>query len=236
MVFGLDPAWGMLLVPLIAFTAGFGWAGFGIVIARSLKSIDNFSYVTIDGYHAAVPGGRHLLPDRPACPSGPRWPPTSTRSTTVCSSCATRAFGIELRAVALPLPGDPVLRVGHLAAGDQPDDEEAGDVELTPAAPPRPPPARRCRRRAMPSAITSVSSRPMRSPCPAAAAHSSTAQVATPAPWASRGARTPAASSAASIAWAVASAAAGSSAVGLDQHAQQVVGHAALTSRSRRPR
>jgi lipooligosaccharide transport system permease protein len=46
MVFGLDPSWGMLAVPLIAFTAGFGWASFGIVIAAVLKSIDNFSYVT----------------------------------------------------------------------------------------------------------------------------------------------------------------------------------------------
>jgi lipooligosaccharide transport system permease protein len=46
MVFGLDPSWGMLLVPLIAFVAGFGWACFGILIAAVLKSIDNFSYVT----------------------------------------------------------------------------------------------------------------------------------------------------------------------------------------------
>jgi lipooligosaccharide transport system permease protein len=45
-VFGLDPSWGMLLVPLIAFTAGLGWACFGILIAAVLKSIDNFSYVT----------------------------------------------------------------------------------------------------------------------------------------------------------------------------------------------
>jgi lipooligosaccharide transport system permease protein len=46
MVFGLDPSWGMLLVPPIAFVAGFGWACFGILIAAVLKSIDNFSYVT----------------------------------------------------------------------------------------------------------------------------------------------------------------------------------------------
>ena len=46
MVFGLDPSWGMLTVPLIAFLAGFGWASFGIFIAASMKSIDNFSYVT----------------------------------------------------------------------------------------------------------------------------------------------------------------------------------------------
>ena len=44
--FGLDPSWGMLTVPAIAFLAGFGWASFGIFIAASMKSIDNFSYVT----------------------------------------------------------------------------------------------------------------------------------------------------------------------------------------------
>ncbi len=46
MVFGLDPAWGMLTVPFIAFLTGFGWAAFGILIASLMKSIDNFSYVT----------------------------------------------------------------------------------------------------------------------------------------------------------------------------------------------
>ena len=43
--FGLDPSAGMLLVPAIAFTAGFGWACFGILIAARMKSIDNFNYV-----------------------------------------------------------------------------------------------------------------------------------------------------------------------------------------------
>ena len=46
MVFGLDPSWGMLVVPFLCFTAGFGWACFGISIAAFMKSIDNFSYVT----------------------------------------------------------------------------------------------------------------------------------------------------------------------------------------------
>jgi lipooligosaccharide transport system permease protein len=43
--FGLDPAPGMLLVPLIGFVAGFGWACFGIAVAARMQSIDNFSYV-----------------------------------------------------------------------------------------------------------------------------------------------------------------------------------------------
>ena len=45
LVFGLDPAWGMLTVPGIAFVAGFGWACFGISIAGFASSIENFSYV-----------------------------------------------------------------------------------------------------------------------------------------------------------------------------------------------
>lgn len=46
MVFGLDPSWGMLTVPFVAFIAGFGWASFGTFIAAVVKSIDNFSYIT----------------------------------------------------------------------------------------------------------------------------------------------------------------------------------------------
>ena len=46
MFFGLDPSWGMLLVPFIAFISGYGWACFGIFIAAVMKSIDNFSYIT----------------------------------------------------------------------------------------------------------------------------------------------------------------------------------------------
>ncbi len=45
MAFGLDPAWGMLTVPLIAFLAGFGWACFGISLAGYASSIENFNYV-----------------------------------------------------------------------------------------------------------------------------------------------------------------------------------------------
>jgi lipooligosaccharide transport system permease protein len=45
MAFGLDPAWGMFLVPLIAWTSGFGWACFGIMVAGFAKSFENFNYV-----------------------------------------------------------------------------------------------------------------------------------------------------------------------------------------------
>jgi lipooligosaccharide transport system permease protein len=45
LVFGLDPAWGMLTVPGIAFVAGFGWACFGISVAGFASSFENFNYV-----------------------------------------------------------------------------------------------------------------------------------------------------------------------------------------------
>jgi lipooligosaccharide transport system permease protein len=44
MFFGLDPSWGMLLVPFIAALAGYGWACCGIFIAAKAKSIESFSY------------------------------------------------------------------------------------------------------------------------------------------------------------------------------------------------
>jgi lipooligosaccharide transport system permease protein len=43
--FGLEPSWGMLAVPGIAFVSGYGWACFGIAIAGFATSIENFSYV-----------------------------------------------------------------------------------------------------------------------------------------------------------------------------------------------
>jgi lipooligosaccharide transport system permease protein len=44
--FGLDPAWGMLLVPAFCFVTALGWAAFGIAIAASVAKIDQFNYVT----------------------------------------------------------------------------------------------------------------------------------------------------------------------------------------------
>jgi lipooligosaccharide transport system permease protein len=46
MLFGLDPAWGMLLVPIFAFVTAFGFAGFGVATAATVAKIDQFSYVT----------------------------------------------------------------------------------------------------------------------------------------------------------------------------------------------
>ena len=44
--FGLEPNVGMLLVPLIGFVTGFGFAGFGVTVAAVAKTIDNFNYIT----------------------------------------------------------------------------------------------------------------------------------------------------------------------------------------------
>ncbi len=45
MLFGLDPTWGMLLVPFIAYLTGFGFGLAGIFIAGLVQSIDNTSYI-----------------------------------------------------------------------------------------------------------------------------------------------------------------------------------------------
>jgi lipooligosaccharide transport system permease protein len=45
-VAGLDPQWGMLLVPIFCFLTALGFAGFGIAVAASVAKIDQFNYVT----------------------------------------------------------------------------------------------------------------------------------------------------------------------------------------------
>jgi lipooligosaccharide transport system permease protein len=46
MAFGLDPAPGMLLVPLFCFVTAAGFASFGVATAASVAKIDQFNYVT----------------------------------------------------------------------------------------------------------------------------------------------------------------------------------------------
>ena len=43
--FGLDPSFGMLLVPFIGVLTGFGFAAFGIWVSGIVPSIDSFGYV-----------------------------------------------------------------------------------------------------------------------------------------------------------------------------------------------
>jgi len=46
MLFGLNPAPGMLLVPFFCFFTALGFAAFGIAVAASVSKIDQFNYVT----------------------------------------------------------------------------------------------------------------------------------------------------------------------------------------------
>ena len=46
MAFGLDPAFGMLLVPIFCFATAIAFAGFGIATAATVAKIDQFNYVT----------------------------------------------------------------------------------------------------------------------------------------------------------------------------------------------
>jgi lipooligosaccharide transport system permease protein len=45
MLFGLDPAPGMLAVPLIGAVTGIGFAGMGVFAAAAVSKIDHFSYI-----------------------------------------------------------------------------------------------------------------------------------------------------------------------------------------------
>ncbi len=46
MAFGLDPAPGMVLVPIFCFVTALGFAGFGVAMAATVAKIDQFNYVT----------------------------------------------------------------------------------------------------------------------------------------------------------------------------------------------
>ena len=70
LAFGLDPAWGMLTVPLIGFLSGYGWACFGILIS-GLRELDRELQLRDQRRaDAALPRRRHVLPDRPAARVG----------------------------------------------------------------------------------------------------------------------------------------------------------------------
>jgi lipooligosaccharide transport system permease protein len=45
-MFGLDPVWTMLLVPIYCFITALGFAAFGITMAATVSKIDQFNYVT----------------------------------------------------------------------------------------------------------------------------------------------------------------------------------------------
>jgi lipooligosaccharide transport system permease protein len=45
MLFGLDPSWGMLVVPLIGAVTGLGFAALGVFAAAAVSKIDHFNYI-----------------------------------------------------------------------------------------------------------------------------------------------------------------------------------------------
>jgi lipooligosaccharide transport system permease protein len=45
MAFGLDPSWGMLLVPFVGFLTGLGFALFGVWVSAIVPSINTFDYI-----------------------------------------------------------------------------------------------------------------------------------------------------------------------------------------------
>ena len=123
-VFGLDPAWGMLLVPFFGVIAGFGWACFGICIAARANSIENFNYVisAVLTPLFLVAGTFFPLDQLPAVGAGgrraqPAPPPRRARA-----RLRVRLRGVD-RPRARRRPGR--LQPDHLAAGDPLDDGKA---------------------------------------------------------------------------------------------------------------
>ena len=86
--FGLDPSWGMLTVPLIAWVSGFGWACFGIMIAGFANSFENFNYV-VSAVLTPSSSSRGRSSRSARCRGGLRSWPSSTRCTSASSSYAT---------------------------------------------------------------------------------------------------------------------------------------------------
>ena len=78
--FGLDPAWGMLLVPLFCVVTALGFAGFGVAVAATVAKIDQFNYVTalfvtplflVAGTFFPITAARGRSGGRPAQPPAP---------------------------------------------------------------------------------------------------------------------------------------------------------------------
>ncbi len=87
--FGLEPEAGMLLVPLHRLRDRLRLRGLRRHGRGDRQDDRQLQLHNERGADAAVPGGRHLLPDHPTCPRASARSRRSTRSTTACSSCAT---------------------------------------------------------------------------------------------------------------------------------------------------
>ena len=80
----------MLLVPLIGFVTGFGFAGFGVTVAAVAKTIDNFNYVTSAVLTPMFLVAGTFFPISSLPPGAADDRASSTRSTTASRSSATR--------------------------------------------------------------------------------------------------------------------------------------------------
>ena len=91
MLFGLDPSWGMLAVPFIgAITGVRASPASGVFAAASVSKIDHFTYIQSALITPLfLVSGTFFPIDE--LPQGRRSHPSSTRSTTASSSCATRS-------------------------------------------------------------------------------------------------------------------------------------------------
>ena len=133
MLFGLDPAPGMLLVPFFCFITALGFAAFGIAVAASVPKIDQLQLRHDAGDHAAVPRRGHVLPDRPAArglPGGGAVQPAAPAR----RAGARRGFGFEatdLIRVAVLI----VFAVALWRVAVQPDDQATDRLTVDTAMP-----------------------------------------------------------------------------------------------------
>ena len=125
MLFGLDPSWGMLTVPVIAFVSGYGWASFGIAVAGFANSIDSFSYIVSAVLTPLFLVAGHVLPAGSSYRSGRRSSASSTRCTSASSSCATRSSASRAGPICLRLGSLVVFGAADVADRDPRDDAKA---------------------------------------------------------------------------------------------------------------
>ena len=133
-VFGLDPSWGMLLVPFIGALTGYGWACFGIIIAAVLNSIDHFSYITSTVITPVFLTAGTFFPISGAARVGAGARPVQPALPLRRSSCATPCFGFEGWIDVYHVRCADGVRDRHLAAGDPLHGEEARRLRTSRAA------------------------------------------------------------------------------------------------------
>jgi lipooligosaccharide transport system permease protein len=114
--FGLEPNAGMLLVPLIGFVTGFGFAGFGVTVAAVAKTIDNFNYIT-SAVLTPMFLRRHILPDHPTAERAAR-DRQDQSALPLCAAGARRLAGDAAGRRYRPRGGADRLRAADVATGD----------------------------------------------------------------------------------------------------------------------